>query len=272
MNELITIGQSAINNQEVNTVNARDLHSFLESKQDFSTWIKNRIDHYGFVEKHDFVTLHKKVERAILIEYHLSLDMAKELSMVERNEKGKEARLYFLKCERMAKKVVQRPQVQIPTNFKESVQQLLLQIESNEQLTAQIESDRPKVELANAISASTKAIKIGAFAKVISNQSGFVIGEKNLFKWLRFEQIINNSNVPFQRYVDNGWFEMKQGTYEHKNTNGPQVYFTTMITGMGQTSIFKLFRKSQHSSRFLNKSARANRNGGYALFSKEATA
>ena len=62
MNELIALSQSAINGELQQTVNARELHAFLESKQDFSTWIKNRIEKYGFVENQDFIKLHKKME------------------------------------------------------------------------------------------------------------------------------------------------------------------------------------------------------------------
>ena len=104
MNELIKVSLTTFGNDEVNSINARDLHGFLESKQDFSTWIKNRINQYCFVEGVDFIPFHNSVERAIggavRIEYHLTIDMAKELSMVERNEKGKQARQYFIECER----------------------------------------------------------------------------------------------------------------------------------------------------------------------------
>ena len=101
---LIPVFESTINEELVQTVNARELHSFLESKQDFSTWIKARIDQYDFVENQDFTLVHRKMEQAsgakYLIDYHVSIDMAKELSMVERNEKGKEARRYFIACEK----------------------------------------------------------------------------------------------------------------------------------------------------------------------------
>ena len=99
---LIAVSESTINEELVQTVNARELHAFLESKQDFSTWIKARIDHYGFVENQDFTRFHRKMEanNATIIEYHISIDMAKEVSMVERNDKGKEARRYFIACEK----------------------------------------------------------------------------------------------------------------------------------------------------------------------------
>lgn len=90
-------------------VSARDLHNFLGSKQQFSDWIKNRIKDYGFVKNQDFVCLSENYEtqrkdgqRGISIrkEYILSMDMAKELSMIERSDKGKQARLYFIECEK----------------------------------------------------------------------------------------------------------------------------------------------------------------------------
>lgn len=105
MNQLIKIETKTIGNEEINAINARELHSFLESRQDFSTWIKSRIEQYGFSQDTDFVQFHNFVESnsKARIEYVISIDMAKELSMVERNEKGKEARKYFIECERMAK-------------------------------------------------------------------------------------------------------------------------------------------------------------------------
>lgn len=88
-------------------VSARDLHAFLESKQDFSTWIKNRIEKYDLVENVDYVLLHNFVEQVSgtkhRIDYALTIDAAKELSMVEGNEKGKQARRYFIACEKKLK-------------------------------------------------------------------------------------------------------------------------------------------------------------------------
>lgn len=101
---LIPIESSVINSETIETVNARDLHDFLEVGKRFTTWLQDRIDQYGFVEGQDFLPiLGKSSGGRPSTEYHLSLDMAKELSMVERNEKGKEARQYFINCERAAK-------------------------------------------------------------------------------------------------------------------------------------------------------------------------
>lgn len=104
MSALINIAQRQVGAVAVETVNARDLHQFLQSRDDFSTWMKLRVDQYGFVEGIDFTTFQEKTGKGRpKIEYALSLDMAKELAMVERTEKGRQARQYFIECERVAK-------------------------------------------------------------------------------------------------------------------------------------------------------------------------
>jgi len=99
MNELIKVSQSVIGNEEIKTVNARELHEFLQSKQKFADWTKNRIAKYGFEEGKDFIIILGKTKGRPEKEYHISLDMAKELSMVESNEQGKKARQYFIEVE-----------------------------------------------------------------------------------------------------------------------------------------------------------------------------
>jgi phage anti-repressor protein len=87
-------------------VNARELHGFLGSNKQFSNWITDRIKKYGFTENVDFVTANlKSLANQTLKEYHISIDMAKELSMVERNDQGKQARQYFIECEKKLKAV-----------------------------------------------------------------------------------------------------------------------------------------------------------------------
>lgn len=104
MEEIIKITEK--NGQRA--VNARELHSFLESKQEFANWIKGRIDKYGFIESQDYFSFDNIVKRengaTVRKEYVLSIDMAKELSMVENNEKGRMARKYFIECEKVASK------------------------------------------------------------------------------------------------------------------------------------------------------------------------
>ena len=104
MNELIKLQSQTINGNAVETVSARELHTFLEVGRDFSTWIKDRISKYEFVENTDYIMLPKtgELENKGLqgkIEYFVTLDMAKQLAMVENNEKGMQVRKYFIECE-----------------------------------------------------------------------------------------------------------------------------------------------------------------------------
>lgn len=97
----------------IQAVNARELHAFLQNKRQFSDWIKQRISEYDFVENQDFVSFSQNCEKPKggrpTTEYAITLDMAKELSMVERNEQGKMARRYFIECERVARQVMTAP-------------------------------------------------------------------------------------------------------------------------------------------------------------------
>jgi anti-repressor protein len=90
-------------------VNARELHQFLESKYQFANWIQERITKYGFVENQDYEVFKENLKNSNggrpQTEYALSVDMAKELSMVENNEKGRLARKYFIECEKIAREV-----------------------------------------------------------------------------------------------------------------------------------------------------------------------
>ena len=104
----ITISPMNFDGAEVRTVNARDLHAFLGVRRDFTNWIKGRIKQYGFIEGVDFVIISRSPElasgnRGAATDYHVTIGMAKELAMVERTPKGREVRLYFIECERVAK-------------------------------------------------------------------------------------------------------------------------------------------------------------------------
>ncbi|WP_375643931.1 MULTISPECIES: antA/AntB antirepressor family protein [unclassified Bartonella] len=110
MNNLIEIKERIIDQEAVQTVNARDLHAFLEIKSEFRNWIKNRIKECKFQENINFITAVNFYRGGKVKEYHITLDMAKHLSMIERNDKGHEARQYFIKCERLLKQVT-TPQV-----------------------------------------------------------------------------------------------------------------------------------------------------------------
>jgi phage anti-repressor protein len=108
---LIPVFSGAISGTTVQLCDARTLHTFMQVKRDFTNWIKARIRKFGFVAGEDFITVENlsspnlvssKARAQKLTDYHLTLDMAKELSMVENNEQGRAARKYFIACERQA--------------------------------------------------------------------------------------------------------------------------------------------------------------------------
>ena len=99
---LIPVFSGLIQNQQVQLCNARSLHAFLESKQQYSHWIKDRIADYGFQQNEDYIIVTERTNGRPRKEYHITLDMGKELGMVERNERGRQIRKYFIECERRA--------------------------------------------------------------------------------------------------------------------------------------------------------------------------
>ena len=129
MNEIITISQAMINNTEVNAVNARDLHAVLESDTKFSDWIKRRLDETDAILNADYIIVSQKRETiteygkkaSIITEYILTTDIAKEIAMLERNEKGKQVRRYFIEIEKAYKRdkaaVSQLDYMQIQLNY-----------------------------------------------------------------------------------------------------------------------------------------------------------
>ena len=114
MKQMIKLDVQYFNNTKVQAVNAEDLYRFLEVKSKFADWILRRINKYSFIEGSDFICISQKKETqrldgqagmTVLKTYHITLDMAKELSMVENNEQGRLARRYFIECEKQLKKV-----------------------------------------------------------------------------------------------------------------------------------------------------------------------
>ena len=135
-----------------NLVDARELHTFLESRQDFSTWIKSRIKKFKFKEGEDYTSFHKIVERATggskRNDFALTLNMAKELAMVENNEKGRQARRYFIEAEQTLKQLKQNKRLQSFLKLEATKGKLLKNIEAiggNEQDFLQIDFKARKV-------------------------------------------------------------------------------------------------------------------------------
>ena len=145
--QLIPLHTCLLNEQTTETVNARDLYTFLEIGRDFATWLKARIKQYGFEEETDFTVARQsgsikchEAESTLIPQnggikkrggdkrschYFITLDMAKELAMVERNQKGRQARRYFIECEKQLKDHNQLPTPTVPAPDESEKFQLL---------------------------------------------------------------------------------------------------------------------------------------------------
>lgn len=234
MDELIKIQKTSDGKQ---AVSARELHSFLESKQQFADWIKNRIKKYEFIEGQYFEVIHSFMKNPEggrpLDEYALSIDCAKELSMVEGNMKGKQARKYFIACE---KKLKESSQFALPQTFSDALRLAAEQAEKIEQQTQLIESQKPKVLFADAVATSDRSCLIGELAKIMK-QNNVDIGQNRLFLWLREKGYLCSKgeryNQPTQSAMDLGLFEIKK-TSITKPDGTILVTTTPKVTGKGQ--------------------------------------
>lgn len=236
MNELIKITY----NNDRPAVSARDLHDFLEVKTAYKDWFP-RMCEYGFTEGEDFNPL--KIERVqnegermvtrMVDDAVLTIDMAKELCMIQRNEKGKQARQYFLQIEK-------------DWNSPEKVMARALQIAGDKlkRLENKVEADVPKVLFADAVSASKTSILVGELAKLLK-QNGVDIGQHRLFRWMRENGYLirrngTDFNMPTQKSMDLGLFTVKETAITHSDGT-VTVSKTTKVTGKGQQYFIQKF-------------------------------
>ena len=138
MNELIKLNETKINNELVQTVSARELHQFLGVGKDFSTWIKNRLDTLGSVENQDYIVLSgesllpktgEKRGGHNRLEYFVTLDTAKHLAMMEKTDKGKEVRDYFIECEKKLHEVVKPQPVRAIGELEDKLSTIILALQ-----------------------------------------------------------------------------------------------------------------------------------------------
>lgn len=158
MNELIKITEYNGNQ----AVSARDLHKFLEITERFSSWFERMLQ-YGFVENIDYqgCEFFNTLANQTLVDYALTLDCAKEISMIQRSKKGKEAREYFIECE----KQLRSGKFALPTTYKEALQSLLIEVEAKERLQAQNELQAKELE--------KQAPKVAYYDEVLTSQSTY---------------------------------------------------------------------------------------------------
>lgn len=236
MNELIKITY----NNDRPAVSARDLHDFLEVGARYNDWFP-RMCEYGFTDGDDFNLL--KIERVqneggrmvtrTVDDAVLTIDMAKELCMIQRNEKGRQARQYFLQIEK-------------DWNSPEKVMARALQIAGDKlkRLESKVEADAPKVLFADAVSASKTSILVGELAKLLK-QNGVDIGQHRLFRWMRENGYLirrngTDFNMPTQKSMDLGLFTVKETAITHSDGT-VTVSKTTKVTGKGQQYFIQKF-------------------------------
>ena len=231
MNELIKVTYD----NDRPAVSARDLHDFLEVKTAYKDWFP-RMCEYGFTEGEDFCSfLSESTGGRPAQDAILTIDMAKELCMIQRNEKGKLARQYFI-------------QVEKDWNSPEKVMARALQIAKDRimRLETKITEDKPKVLFADAVSASHSSILVGELAKLL-RQNGVDIGQNRLFAWLRDNGYLirrrgADYNMPTQRAMDMGLFSIKETAITRsdgsitisktvKVTPKAQIYFVNKFLG-----------------------------------------
>lgn len=227
MNEIVKVNYD---NDRI-TVSARDLHEFLGVGTRYNDWFR-RMCEYGFTEGVDFNLLKNErvqdeggrmVSRTV-DDSQLTIDMAKEICMLQRNEKGREARQYFIRLEKdwnTPEKVMARALVLAHKEI-ESVKQV------NSVLMSQLEEQAPKVEFADKVSNTDKLISVGEMAKLLRDK-GFNVGRNKFFKYLRDNKVLMENNIPYQKYIDAEYFQVR----ETSNLNGG-VSLVTYITGKGQ--------------------------------------
>ncbi|HEP1465885.1 TPA: phage antirepressor KilAC domain-containing protein [Streptococcus pyogenes] len=239
MNELINI---TVNDNHEPVVSGRDLHKVLEIKTQYTKWLE-RMSEYGFVENEDFMAISQKRltaqgNQTEYTDHILKLDMAKEIAMLQRNEKSKQVRKYFIQIEKdfnSPEKIMARA--------------LLMADKKVHKLEAQIEADRPKVLFADAVSASHASILVGELAKLLK-QNGVNIGATRLFAWLRKHGYLikrngRDWNMPTQKSVELGLIRVKETSITHSDGH-ITVSKTPLVTGKDQQYFINKFLNQEY--------------------------
>ena len=222
MNELILV------NVDTQTVSARELHKKVGSTERFSSWFERQLQ-FGFVENEDYTGCKKfnTLANQELQDYELSVDMAKHICMVQKNEKAREVRQYLIDLEKV-------------WNSPEQVMARALKMADKtiDGLKAKLLEMKAKAEFFDAVADSKTAISMNEVAKVL-NIKGY--GRNNLFEFLRENKVLDRWNVPYQRYVDNGWFRVIE---QHYQKNGEPIVTTkTLVYQKGVDGIRKMIEK-----------------------------
>lgn len=224
------------------TVSARDLHKGLGIKEKFSDWFK-RMSEYGFEQEKDFFREIGKTSEAggrPSIDYNISVDMAKQICMIQRSDEGRLYRQYFLDLE----KAWNTPEQVMARALKMADKQIKLLKNENIVLLEDVSRMKPKEIFADAVSTSKVSILVGELAKILK-QNGIEIGQNRLFDWLRNNgYLIKRSgtdyNMPTQYSMELGLFEIKETAITHSDGH-TTISKTPKITGKGQQYFINKF-------------------------------
>ena len=248
MTELIKVNYDESTDKP--TVSGRELHDALGIKTAYKDWFP-RMCEYGFTEGEDFNSLkneqvrtegERQVTREIT-DHQLTISMAKEICMIQRSEKGKQFRQYFIKVE----EAWNSPEMIMGRALKIAQNQLDLVRAENLRLTEKIETDKPKIVFADAVSVANTSILIGELAKILK-QNGVDIGQNRLFEYLRNNGYLisrkgSDRNMPTQKSMEMGLFEIKETTISHSDGH-TTINKTPKVTGKGQQYFINHFLKS----------------------------
>lgn len=239
MNELLKVNYD---NDRI-TLSARELHEFLGVSTRYNDWIKRMVE-YGFNENTDYQAITQKRVTAqgnetSFIDHEITLDMAKEIAMIQRSDKGKEVRQYFLELERRWNS----PEAVMNRALEYSRKQVKALMEEKQGLIEENKELKPKALFADAVSASNESILIGQLAKLI-RQNGYEIGQNRLFEWMRENEYLikkgERYNQPTQKSIDLGLFEVKERTITNPD-GSTRITLTTKVTGKGQVYFINKF-------------------------------
>lgn len=219
-------------------VNARDLHAHLEVKTPFKDWIKRRLEEALAIEGQDFSAfLSESTGGRPSAEYAITLDTAKQIAMLERSDKGRQTRLWFIEKE---KELKARQSFQLPTNYLEALKALVASEEEKEAIKQQQALNAPKVEAFETFMDATGEYLVREVAKMLGT------GEKRLFAQLRLAGVmLRDSTEPYQRFVDQGLFVVKARNVTVSGMFGSseRVTKTTYVTAKGVEFIRRLLKK-----------------------------
>lgn len=220
-------------------ISARDLHEFLDIGADFTTWCK-RMFEYGFEEGIDFAKNGETVSQGVTrFDYAFTLDMAKEISMIQRSDKGKQARQYFIECERRLQSI-SRPSLPDFNNPALAARAWADEFERRQLAEKKIAEAAPKVLAADKLLDAKDNITVGEFAKILGE------GPNKYFEWLRDHKYLISfgakKNLPYQTYLQMGIFDVKETTIGPDGNTRP--YPQTFITPKGQVYLTNKFHEN----------------------------